>query len=364
MSEEPKGEAGAGPPERRGRRRDGERPARVAVELPVLGVPVHFEADAAALREAVESAYGGWRAAVEAPAEPAPPVTGARAADPSGKGARAAGPAARRGISPLPRVELRLDRAAGESGLGVLRVEPSGADGLRVDGCGLAGRADGVRFEASARVSPGLLSDPGLFRDVVDTLVLFLVTRLDRVPIHAAAIEAGGRALVLVGPSGAGKSTLAYAAARSGLRVLADDAVYVQLEPRLRVWGPLRRLYLTPDAAAKYPELAGVAPVWRPNGKRKVGAEAGRGAVAACADRAGLCLLERGPGPVQAEPVAVEEAVARAAARPEPGFDRFRDVAGAALRAIAAGGAWRLRLSPDAGDAIPALTGLLQQIRK
>lgn len=43
------------------------------------------------------------------------------------------------------------------------------------------------------------------------------------VPLHAASVEVGGRALVLAGPRGFGKTTLAAAFAEAGHRVLAED---------------------------------------------------------------------------------------------------------------------------------------------
>ncbi|MFQ5466609.1 MAG: HprK-related kinase A [Kiloniellaceae bacterium] len=49
------------------------------------------------------------------------------------------------------------------------------------------------------------------------------------ITFHAAAVERGGRALVLTGPSGSGKSTLAAALSRSGWRLLSDELVLLRL---------------------------------------------------------------------------------------------------------------------------------------
>ena len=62
------------------------------------------------------------------------------------------------------------------------------------------------------------------------------------------------------------------------------------------------------------------------------------------AERAAICLLERGDR-VALHPIDAEDAVTHMAARVEPGFDHFRDALPAAVRALAAGGAWRLTLS-------------------
>jgi hypothetical protein len=66
-------------------------------------------------------------------------------------------------------------------------------------------------------------------------------------PLHANAIEIGGRAVAFLGRSGAGKSTLAAWFADRGHRILCDDVCAVSLEdggrpmvepgvPRLRLW--------------------------------------------------------------------------------------------------------------------------------
>jgi hypothetical protein len=61
-------------------------------------------------------------------------------------------------------------------------------------------------------------------------------------PLHASAIEIGGRAALILGASGAGKSTLAAAAFCRGLRVITDDvAVLDWAGTSVCVrWGPAR----------------------------------------------------------------------------------------------------------------------------
>jgi hypothetical protein len=66
------------------------------------------------------------------------------------------------------------------------------------------------------------------------------------VPLHASAVEIGGRAVAFAGASGCGKSTTAAAFARRGHRVVTDDitalvphdgVMHVQPSfPRLRLW--------------------------------------------------------------------------------------------------------------------------------
>jgi len=66
-------------------------------------------------------------------------------------------------------------------------------------------------------------------------------------PLHANAVEIGGRAFAFMGRSGAGKSTLAAAFHDRGHRVIADDVCVIRFDdegrafacpgiPRLRLW--------------------------------------------------------------------------------------------------------------------------------
>jgi hypothetical protein len=79
------------------------------------------------------------------------------------------------------------------------------------------------------------------------TVLGILCHRRGLLPLHAAAVEIGGRAILLAGPSGVGKSTLAAALASRGHRLLADDLCAIRREqdgsvsvlasfPRVRLW--------------------------------------------------------------------------------------------------------------------------------
>ena len=50
------------------------------------------------------------------------------------------------------------------------------------------------------------------------------------IPIHASAVEQGGKVIAITGPTGAGKSTLAAALATSGLPLFCDDTLLVALQ--------------------------------------------------------------------------------------------------------------------------------------
>lgn len=288
-------------------------------DLAPMGIRTVFEADDPGLLAAARAAYAAW--------------VGLPAADHE---------------APL-RIRLALGPASTDRRAADVRVD--GAR-LTIDAPGTQGRADAATREAWCTVPPALAADPErLAEEVLDTLVLFLLTRAGRIPVHAAGVRVGDRAVVLAGPSGTGKSTLALAALRAGLPVLSDDTVYVQLAPRLRVWGLPRPIHVFPrDApAGENGSLRLRSGRWK--AAVALPDDAGRPRVA---ERAAICLLERG-GRVALHPVTADEAVERMAALVEPGFDHFRDQLPAAVRALAAGGAWRLTLSADPGEAIRVL---------
>lgn len=287
-----------------------------------MGIRTVFEADDPGLLAAARAAYAAW--------------AGLPAADDQ---------------APL-RIRLALGPESADRREADVRVD--GAR-LTIDAPGVQGGADAARREAWCTVPPALAADPErLAAEVLDTLVLFLLTRAGRIPVHAAGVMVGGRAVVLAGPSGTGKSTLALAALRAGLPVLSDDTVYVQLAPRLRVWGLPRPIHVFPhDFSHDAPAGAGGSLRLR-SGRWKAAVVPDDAGHARMAEHAVLCLLERGDR-VALHPIDAGYAVERMAALVEPGFDHFRDRLPAAVRALAAGGAWRLTLSADPGEAIRVL---------
>ena len=244
-----------------------------------------------------------------------------------------------------PQIELRLaiGRASSETVSLAITVEGSC---LRLSGDGVCGNADAAVRKASAIVSPETANDAGQFADVCDTLLLFILARNGRTPVHAAAFLLGDLAIVLAGRSGSGKSTLALAAADRGYPVLSDDTVFVQREPAFRVWGFPRPIHVYPEDAP-----AGEHPIRKRNGKLK--AVLPVHGVALSAERAVLVLLERGTDLALA-PAAPAEAV-EALMTLDAGFDLLEAQSRAALQALASGGAWRLTLTNDPGAAIDVL---------
>ena len=248
-----------------------------------------------------------------------------------------------------PAIEIRLDVGSAPSDKVGFRIAVEGSR-LTLAGDGIAGQADSATGRAQCLVPRRLVGDPaGLAAEVTDTLLLFLLARSGRTPLHAAGVMIGDRLVVLAGRSGSGKSTLAYAAVQSGLLILSDDTLYVQLEPRLRVWGWPRPIHLLPedapadarDTRLRAGRLKAIVPL--------PGSDTG----ARFAEEASLVLLERGDR-LAITPVDEASAVA-GLSKLEAGFDLLAAESATAVRALARGGAWRLTLDRDPGAAIELL---------
>src|SRR6266705_225399 len=184
---------------------------------------------------------------------------------------------------------------------------------------------------------------------------------------HAPAIARGGVALLLAGPPGTGKSTLAYQAHRLGLRVLSDDAVYVQLDPEFRVWGLPGRVRLLTTAVTHFPELGGRSPTLLANGDEKLlvqcpGEWPAPTAPAPVATRARVCLLERTGTAGSKAPASSAEV--QAFLKDGLGLSRARFGASLdeALRRLAGAGGWRVSLSSHPADAMPMFDDMLVEL--
>lgn len=289
-----------------------------AAHFAPLGLTLRVEASDVQLIQAVATACRGW----ETPAEPG-------------------------GVS----LHLRLQ-------LGPVPVDAEPF--IRIDGNRLAIRggveaeADADRGRAWCRVTDAHAFDDPLLRErVLDSLILWLVTRNGRTPLHACGFMAGGLAVLLAGPSGSGKSCLALAAHRAGFRLISDDTVYIETRPHFRVRGIPRPIHVFPEDVP----VEETGPVrWR-NGKRKQAVALPAPPQPIVADRAVLCVLEHGDQ-TALEPLE-PDAVRAALGQLEPGFDLLAVDIARALDRIIRHGAWRLRLSNDPAEAIGLLAANL-----
>jgi hypothetical protein len=246
---------------------------------------------------------------------------------------------------------LILDEHAREAGEADVRVD---GQYLRIAGNGIEASADAESGFAWCKVSPAQLLDHDVLRrNLLDPIILFLVTRRGRAPIHAAGFLAGDLAVLLAGPAGAGKSCLALAAYQAGFRLLSDDTVYVSAAPALRIWGIPRPIHLFPEDAP----ASATGPVRIRNGKLKQIVALRRAASPIVARRAALCVLDFG---ASAALDRIDQAEALRRAGPlEAGFDLLQGPIDAALKALTRGGAWRLTLSQHPAEAIALLADAL-----
>jgi hypothetical protein len=307
-------------------------PLEHRVELPVLGIPVRFATNDRAVFDHIEAVFGHWR-----------------------------------GIDPLAPggADMRFfvhDGDEGSAAEPIVTYRCPDPMHWMVHTPGSFGIADLDRQSGVAYVTRQLVADEARFRvTILNFLVLITITVKDRTPFHAAVIGRGDAAILLVGAAGTGKSTLAYAAAQAGWDVLSDDAAYVQLEPH-RVWGTGSSVLLLDDTAQHFPELGGYPLTTFPTGKRKLVATASAGPPRRSVTRAGICLLERSGGPVRASAVSPEEIQRTLMYDPAGAGVRFGERLPRAAAWLAAGGGWRLSLSPNPRDALPALEEMLSSV--
>ncbi|WP_156404864.1 hypothetical protein [Sphingomonas sp. Root241] len=287
-----------------------------------LGVMLRVEASHPRLIEAVAAACRGW----EAPADPQGPT-----------------------------LHLSLK-------VGPVPVDDTGplvdTVGLRLSISGdVEAHADAGHGQARCRVANvGAFEDPAFREQVLDCLILWLLTRNGRTPIHASGFVVGPTAILLAGRSGSGKSCLALAAHSAGFPLLSDDTVYLETGRRLRVWGIPRPVHLFPEDA---PQLPGAAIRLR-NGKRKRAIALPAPPQPVTADAATLCVLHRGD---RASLEWLDPATAIAALGPlEPGFDLLATEIEAGLCRITRRGAWRLTLSAEPKEAIALLAANLPRL--
>jgi hypothetical protein len=263
-------------------------------------------------------------------------------------------------LSAEPGLELRIVVDDRLSGAGNIAIDADGSR-LILSGQGALGQADATLRMGACAVSDELLDNPELLREqVLEPLVLFLVTRNGRTPIHASGFIVEDLAVLLAGPSGAGKSCLALAADRAGHTVLSDDTVYVEEHPGFRVWGVPGVAHLLPADAAGTPvarqrlragRLKDVVPF-------RSAAQAGP---VACT-QATFCVLTRGVQPALRR-IDTDQAMARLDEL-DSGFDLIRDRVMAAYARLAAKGAWELTLSREPAASIALLEESLPLLRQ
>lgn len=312
-------------------------PLVASLQVPLLGVPVLYRSNSAAVIAAAARSLGRWSELPTELIEPGPPARVDIVVHPPGAGEPAAAPAGQ-----------FVARAHGDTLL-------AAAGGSLM----MAQPAHGA---ALAFVTPELAADPAsLQHSVIERLGLLLVSERDRTPVPAAGVVHSGRAVLLVGAGGADTSTLCYACVRAGFALISGGALFVSVARGVRIWGLGGPLHLPPDAPRLFPELAGLEPQRCADGRLGLAVEA-PGPAGPHAGRATVCLVERGAGqPSRLEPVAPAEAAAQIADPQRPGLELQRERAPAVAAALAAGGAYRLTVGADPASAAALLAHLAEQ---
>jgi hypothetical protein len=311
------------------------------VTIPVLGLRTRFASNEPAMLEIVDEAFGVWSAlgtddVLESDAE---------------------------GVV-LVRIEIAPDHPDDDLGVRDAPVMHEMSDDLRFTAwCARSVAAsDPPRRLATIRATHALVADRTKFRtEMLEAVVLALLSCYDRHPVHAAAVARRGHALLLAAPSGTGKSTIAYLCHAAGLDLLGDDQVRVQLSPSLRIWGWPGRVRLLAETAT----ALGMSrlPVELANGKRKAVIDATRDVSASrlVANDATVCVLARDGGALSLEPLPSASLVRVLDEQLAPGFDRFPLRWPEVARALTARGGWRLNLTNSPHEALPVVVDLLER---
>lgn len=222
---------------------------------------------------------------------------------------------------------------------------------------------------AVGRVSAAVAADaPFLRQMVVEAMALSLLPARGHIAVHASCVVLHGVAVMLQAAAGTGKSTLAYAAARRGFVVLAEDVVFVRPSRgpgRPQLWGSPWRLHLLPDAPSLFPELAGLETHRQMNGEWKLEvdlASRSSAGVTPSASAGPQVILERGPGSGDAiRRLSPAEAAAAFEVLWPWGipWDASRE---ATARALRERGVYRVRMSGTPDEAVDLLEELVNRV--
>jgi len=119
------------------------------------------------------------------------------------------------------------------------------------------------------------------------------------VPVHAAAVDVGGRALVFCGPSHFGKTTLAAAFLHAGHRVLSEDLTCCKLTPSPMVLPGPAMLRIRPDVFERLGPIAGTRTTLEERDRIHVAFDRERSGTGDPVPLAGIVVLRRGPQDLQ-----------------------------------------------------------------
>jgi hypothetical protein len=111
--------------------------------------------------------------------------------------------------------------------------------------------------EAIAFISECLFRDAqGFVSPFIDTLFYMSAAPLGLTPFASACVNSDNDGLLVLGEPNQGKTTASYIATRGGLKIHADQSVFLEfVDNRLRAWGDFVPLAFRPETLQFLPEL-------------------------------------------------------------------------------------------------------------
>ena len=218
-------------------------------------------------------------------------------------------------------------------------------------------------------VTPGMAGDRAFVRVTFIEAMCLSMLGLARnfSNLHAACVVKNGVSVILQGRNNTGKSTLAYACARQGYQVLAEDVVFVKVRPEgVTLWGSPWKLHLLADARRLFPELSNLPPALQMNNewKLEVDLESMFPQSTVVQARPGLVvLLARGTGGLtRVEPIHREQAMSHSEII-WPWQTGWTDDLERGSQSLLDGGTFRLHINGTPDEAVEALDWLIEETR-
>ncbi len=218
-------------------------------------------------------------------------------------------------------------------------------------------------------VTPGMAHDRAFVRVTFIEAMCLSMLGLARSfsNLHAACVVKNGTSIILQGRNNTGKSTLAYACARRGYQVLAEDVVHVKVRPEeVTLWGSPWKLHLLTDAPRFFPELSPLTPALQINGEWKLEVDLENrfpGSTTVQAKPGLIMMAVRGTsGPTRVEPVSRSEAMDHSEIV-WPWQNGWTDDLELGTQSLLDRGVYRLHINGSPDEAVDALDELLETAR-
>ena len=213
------------------------------LEYPVLGIRTIIKSDIKQIYQLAESRFGHWLNLSQINISQNPPVT-------------------------ITILKSSISSSVSRSSTIQFRVDK---DFLSAHAAGVVFTADRRCGKAEAYLNPMIADLSDFFQiNILECMVLFLVTSTDREPLHASAVIRNTTALLICGNSGSGKTTLAYNLYKRGADILAESSTYISSRNGFQLWGDPIGFNFEPNARELFPELTSIPEYRLPNGRIKI----------------------------------------------------------------------------------------------